>query len=163
MANNVEFKDFSIQCKTALNEKTLAWLYEASGEIKSAAQRNSRVKTSDTKNSFDYQVDEGKGESQIGSPLENALWEEFGTGSYAINGDGRSGYWIFVKDGTTKSQNPKSYSLAEAKKKVAIMRSKGLDAYYTNGKKPSRALYNAFTSLQSKLVSRLESILKGMN
>lgn len=31
-------------------------------------------------------------EAVIGSPLENALWEEFGTGEHSINGNGRKGW-----------------------------------------------------------------------
>lgn len=133
---DVEFKDFSIQCKEALNDKTIAWLYEAAGEVQAKTIRNSRVDTGQTKASYTYNVDEGKGVATIGSPLENAIWEEFGTGQYALNGDGRKTPWVYTD---RKGQT-----------------------HLTHGKKPNRPLFNAFTSLQTKLVKRLEDILKGM-
>lgn len=34
----------------------------------------------------------------IGSNVENAIWEEFGTGIYAINGDGRKTPWKYTND-----------------------------------------------------------------
>lgn len=156
----VQFIDNSIQVKAELNDATIAWLYEAAGEIESAAKRNSRVASSDTKNSWEYKVDEAEGRATIGNPLENAIWEEFGTGEYALNKDGRKGYWVFVKGSKKRSDDPKTYTLEEAKRVVAIMRSKGLDAYYTKGKKPSRALFNAFAKNEAKVKRRLESILK---
>lgn len=156
----VQFIDNSIKVKAALNDATIAWLYEAAGEIESAAKRNSRVDTSDLKTSWKHKVDESKGQATIGSPLQNAIWEEYGTGEFAMNKDGRKGYWVFVKGGKIHSSNPKTYTLEKAKQVVAIMRSKGLDAYYTKGKKPNRTLFNAFAKNETKLKRRLESILK---
>lgn len=39
----------------------------------------------------------------------------------------------------------------EAKRIVAIMRKKGLNAYYTNGKTANRPLYRAFTATEGKI------------
>ena len=53
--------------------------------------RNSRVDTGETKGSYGHSVvkKNGSAELQVGSNLENAIWEEFGTGEYAIKGNGR--------------------------------------------------------------------------
>lgn len=66
----------------------MEFLHEAGGEIQAQTQRNSRVDTGQTKGSYKYMVDEGKDESTVavGSDLENAIWEEFGTGEYALHG-----------------------------------------------------------------------------
>lgn len=151
---NVEFNDYSVQVKAKLKENIIAFLYEVGGEIEARAKRNSRVRTSKTKGSFQHKVDESNQSVHIGSDEENAIWEEFGTGIYAINGDGRKGYWVFVDDGSTgkKSKSSKSYTREEAKRIVAMMRKKGLNAYYTNGKKPSRALWKAFQSAQGEII-----------
>ena len=88
---SVEFTDNTAKIKAALSEGVIGFLHEAGGEIQAQTQRNSRVDTGQTKGSYKYMVDEGKDESTVavGSDLENAIWEEFGTGEYALHGDGR--------------------------------------------------------------------------
>ena len=132
---SVKLEDNSIKVKAALNDAVRSYLYEAGGELEARAKRNSRVDSGQLKNSWKYVVDESKGECTIGSPLENAIREEFGTGEYALHGDGRKGGW-FYKD----------------KKGVG---------HFTRGKTPNRTLQRAFDSLKSKLIRRAEQVLKG--
>ncbi len=131
---SLEFQDNRIAVKKALESAGIAFLYEACGELQARTQRNSRVDTGQTKGSYEYVVDESKCEGKIGSNLENAIWEEFGTGEYALHGDGRKGGWVY-KD------------------------AKG-NFHYTRGKTPNRPLNNAFTALKSKLIKRYEDILR---
>lgn len=133
---SVKFEDNSIKVKAALNHATIQWLYEASGELEAQVKRNTRVDTGQTKGSWAYKVDEANGEAMVGSPQENAIWEEFGTGQYALNGDGRKTEWKY-KD---RSGNWRT----------------------TTGKKPTRALNKAFNSSKVKLEKQLEAMLKGM-
>lgn len=137
-----QFTDNSKQVSAAIEKAVRAALEEAGGEIEAQAKRNSRSSTGDTKGSFRHEID---GDSvHIGSSLENAVWEEFGTGTYAENG-GKPGYWVFVKgSGGGGRSNGRSYTLQEAKQVMAILRSQGLEAYYTNGKRGTRALTKAF-------------------
>ena len=58
MSKNVEFHSYSVNVKTALKDKAIAFLHEIGGEIRSQAQRNSRRKTSQTAGSYQYKVDE---------------------------------------------------------------------------------------------------------
>lgn len=132
---SVQFTDNSAAVKAALDEAVKAYLYEAGGEIEAQVKRNSRVGTGQLKNSWSYRVDESKGETTIGSPLENAIWEEFGTGEYALHGDGRKGGWWYQDD-------------------------KG-KWHHTYGKTPHRAFQRAFNSLKNALISRAEQVLKG--
>ena len=133
----IEFHDYRLQVKDAINDNAIAFLYEAAGEIQSQTMRNSRVKTGQTKGSWDYMVNDDLLEATIGSSLENAIWEEFGTGEYALKGNGRKGGWFYVdEDG------------------------KG---HFTHGKKPIRALWNAYSELKPKLIKRASSLFKGMN
>ena len=94
---SVEFTDNTAKIKAALSEGDIGFLHEAGGAIQAQTQRNSRVDTGQTKGSYKYMVDEGKDESTVavGSDLENAIWEEFGTGEYALHGDGRKGGWVY--------------------------------------------------------------------
>lgn len=75
---SVQFDDFSMQVKAALEEAAVQFLHEAAGELASQTARNSPVDTGQLKNSWQYKVDENKLEATIGSPLENAIWNEFG-------------------------------------------------------------------------------------
>lgn len=165
MSNNVQFYDYSVQVKTTLKDKAIKFLEEVGGEIRSQAQRNSRRDTSQTAGSYKRMVDEGGLAVHIGSDYWNAIYEEFGTGSHAINGDGRKGYWVFVDTGgepKAPNNGGKVYTLDEAKKTVAIMRKKGLNAYYTNGKTANRPLFRAFENTKSKIQKYADSYFGGL-
>lgn len=134
---SVQFEDYSMQVMAALDDACIAYLYEAGGELESQVKRNTRVgRTGQTKGAWQYKVDESKGECVVGNPLENAIWEEFGTGEYALHGDGRKGGWYYQDDydGTW---------------------------HHTHGKTPNRALHSAFNTLKNALIRRAEQVLKG--
>lgn len=133
---SVEFQDFSIQVKGAISDRVNAALEECAGELESQTKRNSRAATGRTKNSFRHVVDDETHTAYIGSDLENAIWEEFGTGEHALNGDGRKGGWRYKDE-------------------------RG-EWHYTTGKKPSRAFWRAYTSLKTAIVRRLESAMRGL-
>lgn len=86
---DVGFTDNRIKVKQLIGQKAIAFLEEASGELEAQVKRNTAVDTEQTKGSWKHKVDEKKMEAYIGSDLENAIWEEFGTGEYALHGDGR--------------------------------------------------------------------------
>ena len=130
----LEFQDYSFKVKDALNNAIIAFLYEAAGELEAQVKRNTPVDTGQLKSSWDYHVDEAKGEAIVGSPLENAIWNEFGTGQYALHGDGRKTPW-----------------------KYRDIKGKW---HTTTGKRPQRSFYHAFVFLQPKLIQALEQKLK---
>ena len=45
---------------------------------------------------------------------------------------------------------------------MAILRSKGLEAYYTNGKTPNRPIFRAFNEKEQKIVNRIRYLLRNM-
>lgn len=152
---SLEFQDNRVIVKEALKSAGIAFIHEACGELQARTQRNSRVDTGQTKGSYEYVVDESKCEGKIGSNLENAIWEEFGTGEYALKGNGRKGAWYVPVDNYTGSKKP-TYN-----GKVMIVYGKnGKKFYKTNGKKPNRPMNNAFTALKSKLIKRYGDILR---
>lgn len=133
----IQFEDNRAKVEEAMAEKAIAFLYEAVAELQSQTARNSRVDTGQTKGSWDTHVDEATLEGMVGSALENAIWEEFGTGEYALNGDGRKGGWAYTdRNGET---------------------------HFTHGKKPNRALWNAFQTLKPKLMKKAEALMKELN
>ena len=131
---SVQFQDFSIQVKDALDDKALQFLEEAASEVESAARRNSRVASGQLKGSWDHQVNESAKEAKIGSPLENAIWEESGTGEYAAAGDGRKGGWSYQDEAG--------------------------DWHHTRGKRPNRTLQRAFDSTKAAIIRRAQEIFK---
>lgn len=162
MAARVEFQDFSIQCKDALEEAAVQFLEEAASELESQAARNSAF-SKNLHGTWKHVVNESKMEATVGNPMELAIWMELGTGEYALEGKGRKGYWVYVKgNSSVKEANPgKARTLEEAKMAVAILREQGLEAYYTKGQKPRRMLHNAFETKKAAIIRRAEQIFKG--
>lgn len=91
MANNVQFEDYTIKCKSAIKDAAIAGLEEAAGELESAVKRNTRVDTGQTKNSWRHIVDDDTLTGTVGNELENSLWEEFGKKSRAELKSGKIG------------------------------------------------------------------------
>lgn len=166
MANQVEFLDFSFKVKDAMEEAVIAGLYEAAGELEAKAKRNSRQghRYGDILATalWKYRVDEDKKEAVIGSPHEAGYWEEFGTGEYALHGDGRQGWWVYV-EGQDSGTGGRTYSTKEEAEAIAAsMRADGLPAHATNGIEPNRPLHRAFQAGESIVQAIIESKLKGM-
>ena len=134
---SVEFHDFTINVKSTMNDVAYRVLEEVAGEVESQVKRNTRVDTGQTKNSWTHHVKSSENEhvATIGSPLENAIWEEFGTGEYALNGDGRKGGWFYVD-------------------------AEGV-GHFTHGKHPSRAFWKAYTTLKNKIIKHIQEAFKG--
>nr|DAG53148.1 MAG TPA: putative tail component [Caudoviricetes sp.] len=130
----VEFEDNRVEVIGTLNEAAINFLYEAAGEVQSMVKRNTAVDTGQLKNSWDYVVEEENMKATVGSPLENAIWEELGTGEYALNGDGRKGGWTYADD-------------------------RG-EFHHTYGKKPRRALAKAFEATKPKIVHHAENVFR---
>lgn len=132
----IKFEDNRVQIKGQIKAACIQWLYEVAGEVQGRVMRNSRVDTGRTKGSWKYLVDTGKMEAYVGSNYQNAIWEEYGTGQYALEGNGRKTPWKY----------------------------QDADGHWhtTNGKRPQRMLYKAFRSISSKAKKRLEERLEGM-
>ena len=127
MSNNIiRFEDYSKQVIDAIDRGILNALEEVSGELEGRVKDNTREDTGKTKASWSHKVDEVKHEAYVGSNYENAIWEEFGTGIYAQNGNGRKDVpWVY------QSEDGKWHR--------------------TKGKKPRRALQCAFNSMKNRI------------
>lgn len=136
--STVKFVDNSMEVINNAENAIEAVLLECAAELVSQTARNTRVDTGQLKNSWKAIVHKkGNGfEAVIGSTLENAIWEEFGTGEHALKGNGRKGGWYYVDE-------------------------KG-EGHFTRGKKPSRAFHHAFTSLKKPIIRHIQEALKGM-
>lgn len=132
MAVSVTFIDNSIEVAEALNSCAEQFLTEAAGEIRSEAARKSPVDTGQLKNSWETYVASYK--AVIGSDIQNAIWNEFGTGEYAAQGNGRKGGWSY-------------------KDRHGVW-------HYTRGKAPRRTLQNAFDAKREVIINRAQQIFK---
>lgn len=132
---DVEFKDNSAKIIGEMSEAVEAFLYESAELIKGEAANLSRVNTGQLRGSWQYDVSLSDKTATVGSPLQNAVWEEYGTGEYAMKGNGRKGGWVYQDvDGKW---------------------------HHTNGKKPQRMLFRAFEFNKAAIENRAKQILKG--
>ncbi len=99
----VEFEDNRVKVKDAIGSAAIVFLHEACGLLEKQTKQNAKVKTGQTKGSYSYAVDEVELTGYVGSNYENAIWEEFGTGEYALNGDGR--IWTRREIGIIRKEN----------------------------------------------------------
>ena len=136
MSNKIKLELHVDEAKEEIEKAAVAFLHEAAGEFESQVKRNTAVDTGQLKASWSYVVDKEHLEAKIGSPLENAIWEEFGTGEYALEGNGRKTPW--------KYQDAKG------------------NWHYTTGKRPRRALHKAYESLKNKIVKMARSKFGGI-
>lgn len=131
---NIKFEDYSDKVMDGIKSNLIAALYEAAGELVSQAKRNSRVDLGDLKRSWSYRVDENKFEAHIGSPLQNSIWEEFGTGEHAVSGNGRKTPWKY--------------------------QDRHGQWHTTRGKKPNKTLGNAYLAKRKTIKGIFERCLK---
>lgn len=134
MMGNISFIDNSDKVKAELERLLIEGLIEAAGEVQGQVKQNTPVDTGQLKGSWDYIINESKLEATIGSPLENAVFTEYGTGEYAAEGNGRKGGW--------KYQDAKG------------------NWHFTKGKRPVRALHNAFITKKPTVKKIFENKLK---
>lgn len=125
----VTFEDFSVNVKNACESACETFLFEAGELVSGTAASGSPVASGQLKGSWDYQV--GDTEVKVGSPLENAIWNEFGTGEWAVAGGRKGGWWY--KDGSGKW-------------------------WHTFGKHPRHTLQSAFDATKASIVRRAEQI-----
>lgn len=127
MGMDIHIETHQEEVTEEFQQTAVAWLHEACGELLSAVRNNQRVRTGKTRQSWRYVVDEAKLEGAVASDSENAVWEEFGTGEYALNGNGRKGGWWYVDE---KGQR-----------------------HFTRGKRPIRPLFKAYMALKNTIIA----------
>jgi hypothetical protein len=161
-----EITDNSEEAITALELALSAMLEEIGLKVEAYAKANitaaGRVDTGQYRNSITHRVRLDERAVYVGSNLEHTIYNELGTGKYATDGNGRPGYWVYVagQDRASRAANRaatrKIYTLAEAKRITAYLRSKGLNAFYTCGMKPTHALQKAASEHNSTYLNVIQ-------
>ena len=117
--------------------------------------------TGNLRNSISHEVKMSDDAVYIGTNVEYAVYNEYGTGVYADTGK-TTGWWVFVPGSGTGngSRSGKRYSEKEARKIVAAMRAKGIDAHMTQGMKPIHFIRDAVQGHEKEYESIIISEIK---
>lgn len=102
------------------------WLEQSAELILSKTKKNTAVDSGKTREGWVKIVNPESHTAVVGNFLENAVWEEFGTGEYALWENGRKGGWIY--------------------------KSKDGNFYFTKGKTPKRALQKAYSETREQII-----------
>lgn len=151
----------------ALRQQTEAALEAMGIQAESHATQNvtaaGRVGTGALRNSISHQVKVQDRVCYVGTNLKYAPYHEFGTGAFAEGpGGGRKGWWVYVPGSSgSPARSGRSYSFAQAKQIVAILRRKGLDAHMTQGIKAIHFLKNAVADHKDEYNAIARQYLRG--
>ena len=159
---SVKFHDYSVEVKAAMNKQIIAALEECAGELESQVKRNTRVGKvagSNTKNNWKHRVVDSKLEAYVGNNEETAIWLEFGTGEYALEGKGRKGGW-YIPIGNGKGMI--SQATVDAYGFKVVHGKNGMKFAHTYGMKPQRPFYKAYTRMKNAIINRIQNSLKGL-
>lgn len=131
----VEITDYTKEILSSFGDQALIFLKDVKDLVAKQASDNSPVDSGDLARSFleDSYVDEQAMEARIGSSLDYAIYQEYGTGEYALEGNGRIGGWVYYSD-------------------------KDGRFYYTTGVKPQRMVYKAMLTTKPMIQSRAKDI-----
>lgn len=133
-AGEVIFEDFTGEMIKQIENVVLNWLEEGSSELASQAAMKTRRGTGETADKWTNLVDKSNMVAYVGNPLENAIWEEFGTGEYALYNNGRKGGWTYYDEKKGKF-------------------------FHTYGKTPTRALHHTFNQNERELKEDIKARL----
>lgn len=131
----ITLEDHSAEVLNALDAAVLRALTSCGLQAEKNAKNLCPTDTSNLKNSITSTVVEVEKAAYVGTPVEYSTYVELGTGVHSPTPT--SGYWVYVVGNESKkSRTPgKRYTFEEAKRIVAILRRKGLDAHMTDGRK----------------------------
>lgn len=163
---SVEVHDHTEEFEDALQRAIADALDEIGAVAASHADANvvkaGRVDTGDLHQRIEHRVVASEKTVYVGTNVKYAIYHELGSGTFAEGGKGRKGWWVYVPGSDTHGGNSgKVYSFEEAKRIMAMLRSKGLDAHMTQGIKPIHYLKHAATGHAKEYSQILEDHLKG--
>lgn len=133
---------------------------QAKLEIENAPRR---VDTGRLRNSLTYRITP-EGELLIGSDVFYAIYVHEGTGIYGKNAaQGGKTWWVYVKGSASSGGTAKGkrYSKYQAYQVMQYLKSKGLDAYMTQGMKPNRFLVNAVMKNKETIKAAIQDTFRG--
>ena len=160
---DITMKDNTGDLKKLVEAAKQRALEEIGQQAEKFAVMKTPTDTGNLKNSITHIVKGGA--AFVGSPVEYGIYVELGTGRYASNGQGRPGWWVYVRDQNGAgvkhaSEIKKIYTEAEARRIVAILRKKGLDAHMTQCIKPHHMIRDAAANHSAQYKRIIERALQ---
>lgn len=116
-----------------VEEIELLWLENSAEALRQETAARVPVDTGALRDSFSVRVDREQLSAVVGSELDNAIYNEFGTGQYALKGNGRQDAWAY------QDRNGNWHT--------------------TRGKKPMRSMQTAYEESATGLVEELWRML----
>lgn len=99
--SEVTFESNLTEAKSKMGNAQRAGVIASLETLERHVKYYSRAKSGGTRDSYTHELqgDEG-GEliGAVGSDMMNAIYEEYGTGEFAENGDGRKGGWVYYDE-----------------------------------------------------------------
>jgi HK97 gp10 family phage protein len=95
---DVTFRDNTDAAKKALARTIEKALTKCALIVEGSAKAMAPVALGALRDTISHKVDinpDGRSVAEVGSPLEYAIYQEFGTGEFAENGRGRKGGWAY--------------------------------------------------------------------
>ena len=157
---SVQFTDNNDEILEKLKAAKLRGLVRCGSQAHGYAADLVPVDSGALRNTIAFKVDPDELAAYVGTNSEYAAYVELGTGKY--HPGGRKGWWVYVDGGSSvQSKNPgKIYTYEEAKKIVAILRSKGLAAHMTDGQEPQPFLKPAVENHKDDYYNIIKDELK---
>lgn len=157
MVNDIRIETYEKEVTDEIYAALKAFLEEAGAEVESQAMMNTPVASGQLKGNWGHRFKFGDDLAiEIGNASEHAIWMEYGTGEYAVEGNGRKGGWYIpigkggVSEGTA---NKYGWPIKYGKK--------GKKFAFTKGARPRRMLYNAMKDMAAAIQARANEIIGG--
>lgn len=156
MANEIRVESNLQVVTQKLKSALLAFLEEAGAEVESQAVMNTPVSEGQLKGDWNHIVEDDEYKVTIGNTSQHAIWMEYGTGEYAIEGNGRKGGWyIPIGNGGVSEATAQKYGWK------IVYGKDGQQFAYTKGARPRRMLFNAMQDMAGDIQSRANDIIGG--
>lgn len=154
--------------RNALLAQVQAALEAVGGQAETNAKNNltaaSKVDTDNLRGSITHEVRIAEDAVYIGTPVKYAKYIEYGTGIHGEKptGSGEKSWWVYVPGGDGGGEpKGKRYTKQEAYIRVLYLRQKGIEAYMTQGQKPTHFLRNAIQEHKDEYKGIIEQHLRG--
>ncbi|WP_176525745.1 HK97-gp10 family putative phage morphogenesis protein [Bacillus sp. AFS001701] len=149
--NNVrEFKKSVGELKAEMEADIKAEVKNATLAMETRIKRDAPVNEGDLRKSIDHEFTNGGLVGTVYTTKEHALYNEFGTGIYAVEGNGRKTPWAFPK----RAAGAKEYNFP-------IIMINGEEFYLTHGQKPQPFFFKNFDYIRPRFERELEKIIRG--
>lgn len=135
---NFTFEDNTGRSKAEIKQAAIRGATKGALILEGATKLLTRVDTGDLRDSWTHEVDDNGKQvvGKVGSPLDYAVYREFGTGEFAENGKGRKGGWWY--------KDPEG------------------NMHFTMGSKPDKSLRTAFKKNKGRVQEIVRAEMGGI-